>query len=127
MSDDHAKHDSGHHGGAHGGHGGGHEEEEEGGAPEWLISFADMVMLLMGFFVILFALNVQPKGGNPGGGGEESEGVAHEPLEIDPEFIESVRQALYASKICSYAQGFFEMQAPAEKYGWALTGIEQVP
>ena len=93
MSDDHAKHDSGHHGGAHGGHGGGHEEEEEGGAPEWLISFADMVMLLMGFFVILFALNVQPKGGNPGGGGEESEGVAHEPLEIDPEFIESVRKA----------------------------------
>ena len=57
-------------------HGGGHEEEEEGGAPEWLISFADMDMLLMGFFVILFALNVQPKSGNAGGGGEESEGAA---------------------------------------------------
>ena len=92
MSDDHGKHDGGHHG-APGGHGGGHEEEEEAGAPEWLISFADMVMLLMGFFVILFALNVQPKGGNPGGGGEENEGVAHQPLEIDPEFIESVRKA----------------------------------
>jgi 6-phosphogluconate dehydrogenase len=36
------------------------------------------------------------------------------------EFIESVRQALYASKICSYAQGFFEMRAAAEKYGWDL-------
>jgi 6-phosphogluconate dehydrogenase len=36
------------------------------------------------------------------------------------EFIESVRQALYASKICSYAQGFFEMQAAADKYGWDL-------
>lgn len=83
--------DQGNHGGGHGG--GGHEEEEEGGAPEWLISFADMVMLLMGFFVILFALNVQPKGGNPGGGGEENEGVAHQPLEIDPELIESVRKA----------------------------------
>ncbi len=35
-------------------------------------------------------------------------------------FIESVRQALYASKICSYAQGFFEMRAAAEKYGWDL-------
>lgn len=92
MSDDHGKHDGGHHG-APGGHGGGHEEEEEAGAPEWLISFADMVMLLMGFFVILFALNVQPKGGNPGGGGEENEGVSHQPLEIDPEFIESVRKA----------------------------------
>ena len=73
MSDDHGKHgDGGHGGGGHGG-GGGHEEEEEAGAPEWLISFADMVMLLMGFFVILFALNVQPKGGNPGGGGEVDE------------------------------------------------------
>ncbi|MAC20918.1 MAG: hypothetical protein CMJ23_14795 [Phycisphaerae bacterium] len=89
MSEEHAKHDAGHHGGGHGGH----EEEEEGGAPEWLISFADMVMLLMGFFVILFALNVQPKGGNAGGGGEDSEGVAHQPLEIDPEFVESIRRA----------------------------------
>ncbi|MEW6250144.1 MAG: OmpA family protein [Planctomycetota bacterium] len=49
----------GHGGGArhgHGGgdHGGGHEEHE--GAPEWLISFADNVMLQMGFFVILFSL-----------------------------------------------------------------------
>jgi len=95
MSDDHGKHgDGGHgHGGGHGG--GGHEEEEEAGAPEWLISFADMVMLLMGFFVILFALNVQPKGGNAGGGGEETEGVAAQPLEIDPEFIESVRRAFH--------------------------------
>ena len=35
-------------------------------------------------------------------------------------FVESVRQALYASKICSYAQGFFEMRAAAEKYSWDL-------
>ena len=54
-----------------------------------------MVMLLMGFFVILFALNVQPKGGNAGGGGDESEGVAAQALEIDPEFIESVRRAFH--------------------------------
>jgi 6-phosphogluconate dehydrogenase len=36
------------------------------------------------------------------------------------DFIESVRQALYASKICSYAQGFFQLQAAAERYGWDL-------
>ncbi len=35
-------------------------------------------------------------------------------------FIESVQQALYASKICSYAQGFFQLRAAAEKYGWDL-------
>jgi len=36
------------------------------------------------------------------------------------EFIDSVRQALYASKICCYAQGFFQMQAAAAKYRWDL-------
>jgi 6-phosphogluconate dehydrogenase len=36
------------------------------------------------------------------------------------EFIEAVRQALYASKICSYAQGFALMKAAAKEYGWDL-------
>lgn len=35
-------------------------------------------------------------------------------------FIEAVRQALYASKICSYAQGFAQMRAASEAYGWNL-------
>jgi len=35
-------------------------------------------------------------------------------------FIESVRKALYASKICSYAQGFAQMRAASEYYGWNL-------
>ncbi len=36
------------------------------------------------------------------------------------EFVESIRQALYASKICSYAQGFALMRAAAQEYGWQL-------
>jgi 6-phosphogluconate dehydrogenase len=36
------------------------------------------------------------------------------------EFIEAVRQALYASKICSYAQGFYQLQAASEENGWDL-------
>ena len=39
---------------------------------------------------------------------------------IRPEFIESVRLALYASKICSYAQGFVQLQAAAREYEWPL-------
>lgn len=35
-------------------------------------------------------------------------------------FIESVRKALYASKICSYAQGFAQMRAASEEYKWNL-------
>lgn len=36
------------------------------------------------------------------------------------EFIEAVRKALYMSKICSYAQGFAQMKAASEEYGWDL-------
>ncbi|MCJ7543124.1 MAG: decarboxylating NADP(+)-dependent phosphogluconate dehydrogenase [Phycisphaerae bacterium] len=35
-------------------------------------------------------------------------------------FVEDIRQALYASKICSYAQGYQLMRAAAEEYGWNL-------
>lgn len=37
-----------------------------------------------------------------------------------PEFTESVRQALYASKIISYAQGYMLMRAAAKEYDWNL-------
>jgi len=36
------------------------------------------------------------------------------------EFVEKIRKALYASKICSYAQGYQLMRAAAEEYKWDL-------
>jgi len=35
-------------------------------------------------------------------------------------FTEAIRHALYASKICSYAQGFVQLQAAAEEHDWPL-------
>ena len=35
-------------------------------------------------------------------------------------FIEDIRQALYASKICSYAQGFVQLREAAKEYQWPL-------
>jgi 6-phosphogluconate dehydrogenase len=35
-------------------------------------------------------------------------------------FIEAIRRALYASKICSYAQGFSLMKAASVEYSWDL-------
>ena len=35
-------------------------------------------------------------------------------------FIEQIRHALYASKICSYAQGYVQMQAAAAEHDWPL-------
>jgi 6-phosphogluconate dehydrogenase len=36
------------------------------------------------------------------------------------EFVEQIRQALYASKIVSYAQGFVQMQAASKEQNWGL-------
>jgi 6-phosphogluconate dehydrogenase len=35
-------------------------------------------------------------------------------------FIEQIRRALYASKICSYAQGFVQLRAAAAEHEWPL-------
>jgi 6-phosphogluconate dehydrogenase len=35
-------------------------------------------------------------------------------------FVEDIRRALYASKICSYAQGFYQLQAAAAEHRWPL-------
>jgi 6-phosphogluconate dehydrogenase len=39
-------------------------------------------------------------------------------------FIEDVKQALYASKICSYAQGYVQLDAAAQEFGWKLNNGE---
>ena len=36
------------------------------------------------------------------------------------EFIEMIRKALYLSKICSYAQGFAQLQSASDEYDWNL-------
>jgi len=37
------------------------------------------------------------------------------------QFIDDVRQALYASKIVAYAQGFNQIQAGSDEYDWGIT------
>ena len=43
-----------------------------------------------------------------------------EVTEQKAEWIETVRKALYMSKICSYAQGFAQMQAQSDEKGWDI-------
>lgn len=42
------------------------------------------------------------------------------PLEMPQNFVEDVRQALFASKLVSYAQGLDMLTAAADQYGWDL-------
>lgn len=98
--DEHGEHDEGHGAGSHGGGGhgpggGGHEEGHEG-APEWLISFADNVALMMGFFVILLAMNMGPKGSQVNNTGEPGESTDQAAREAD--FVIGMRDA-FNSKI----------------------------
>ena len=46
-------------------------------------------------------------------------GVTETP-QLDETFVEDVRQALYASKLVSYAQGLDMIQQAGEEYGWKL-------
>lgn len=101
MADHEEKH--GAEGGGHGGGGGGHKShgpgghgggahEEHEGAPEWLISFADNVALMMGFFVILLAQNMKPPATGGGGDVKNAPGVS----EPSPEMLDwaiAMRQA----------------------------------
>ena len=47
-------------------------------------------------------------------------GLGNKPAALPKDFVEQIRQALYASKICSYAQGYVQMQAAAKEYDWKL-------
>ena len=40
------------------------------------------------------------------------------------QFIDDVRQALFASKLCSYAQGYVQLDAAAKEFGWKLNNGE---
>ena len=47
--------------------------------------------------------------------------LAFEGTEVDrPAVLEDLRQALYASKICAYAQGFNLLEEAGKVYGWDL-------
>ncbi len=45
----------------------------------------------------------------------------HDTIQKSKDFIGSVRKALYASKICAYAQGFSLLRTASDQYSWNLS------
>ena len=84
-------------GGAHGGghkkkHHGHHKHEEHEHEEGWIVGFADNVLLQMGFFVILLAMNMGPKGG----GAEGAEGASQGQTQANTRMVDfaiAVREA----------------------------------
>ena len=54
------------------------------------------------------------------GNEQDRQQVSSRLLSNQAAFVEAIRRALYASKVCSYAQGFVQLQAAAREYGWPL-------
>jgi 6-phosphogluconate dehydrogenase len=52
--------------------------------------------------------------------GRSAEADPAQAVEDPKQFVEDVRNALYASKIVAYAQGFDHIQAGSEEYGWDI-------
>lgn len=51
----------------------------------------------------------------------EASGLYPEPVELGENlYVEEIRQALYAAKLISYAQGFSLIRRASERYGWNL-------
>jgi flagellar motor protein MotB len=129
MAKDHDKEEShGSHGGG-GGHGpGGHSggEHEESGAPEWLISFADNVALLMGFFVILLAMNMKEPTAGGIGGKEKNGGEPRELSNREMDVIIGIREA-FNQRINPLSEDPREQRLAARKRERAQPGTSSQP
>lgn len=129
MSDDHEHKKKKKHGGHGHGHGGGGHEEHEG-APEWLISFADNVVLLMGFFVILLAMNMKPatSGGGSGenlGPGEPSAATLDAAIAIREAFNNPVDLGSHDPKDLPLIQRLKERSGESEATSTGQKGAER--
>jgi outer membrane protein OmpA-like peptidoglycan-associated protein len=126
MAKDHDKEGShgSHGGGGHGpgGHGGG--EHEESGAPEWLISFADNVALLMGFFVILLAMNMKEPTAGGIGGKEKNGGSPAQMTNREMDVIIGIREA-FNQPVLMDSDDPREQQLARRKNEKALAGQSQ--
>lgn len=61
-----------------------------------------------------------PRGGPDNGAGTISAGGRTREIADRATFVENLQEALYASKIISYTQGFALLRSAAAEYGWSL-------
>ncbi len=98
------------------------DEAEQKGTGRWTVKSAlDLGVPITGIAEAVFARALsgsvtQRKAGT----GLASGDLGEKPSDAE-KFTEDLRQALYASKIIAYAQGFNQIQAGSAEYGWGIT------
>ena len=102
------------------------DEAEQKGTGRWTVKSAlDLGVPVTGIAEAVFARALsgsvaQRARRQPGGGLALGRRPSATPNE-SAQFTEDVRQALYASKIIAYAQGFNQIQAGSAEYDWGIT------
>ncbi|PKQ26220.1 MAG: phosphogluconate dehydrogenase (NADP(+)-dependent, decarboxylating) [Actinobacteria bacterium HGW-Actinobacteria-4] len=92
------------------------------GTGRWtVISALDLGIPITGIAEATFARAISSHGDQRVAAQKVLQGNAEEFAIADRDaFIEDVRQALYASKVVAYAQGFDQIQAASEEFGWGI-------
>ena len=98
------------------------DEAEQKGTGRWTVKSAlDLGVPVTGIAEAVFARALS--GSVPqrrAAAGLSSGQLGERPTNADT-FIDDVQHALYASKIIAYAQGFNQIQAGSDEYGWGIT------
>jgi 6-phosphogluconate dehydrogenase len=98
------------------------DQAEQKGTGRWTVQSAlDLGIPITGIAEATFARSLSGHADQRAAARETFGGAASELSGIDRDaFIEQVRQALYASKVVAYAQGFDHIAAGSEEYGWNI-------
>jgi 6-phosphogluconate dehydrogenase len=98
------------------------DQAEQKGTGRWTVQSAlDLGIPITGIAEATFARSLSGHA-DQRAAARETYGTALNPWTVDDraEFTEDVRKALYASKVVAYAQGFDQIQAGSEEYGWGI-------
>ncbi|WP_367136924.1 NADP-dependent phosphogluconate dehydrogenase [Saccharothrix sp. HUAS TT1] len=96
------------------------DEAEQKGTGRWTVQEAlELGVPVTGIAEAVFARSLSGRAGQRAAV-RSAFGSAEVVGDPDESLVEDVRQALYASKVVAYAQGFDQMRAASAEYGWDL-------
>jgi 6-phosphogluconate dehydrogenase len=97
------------------------DQAEQKGTGRWTVQTAlELAVPVTGIAEAVFARIVSAHPDQRRAAAGLSGPAGQVPADQREQFVEDVRQALYASKVVAYAQGFWEMAAGSAEYGWSI-------